>query len=140
MYRATILWLSLFLFACGRRPEITFSRYIREGKEFVAKKDYPRALLQFKNASKCMPKDAEPYYQLGLIAIASGDMQAASEYLYRATLLNPKRPDAKIALSGLLIRSADPSAIDEGRRLAQQVLAMTSEDVEGLNLVALELS
>src|SRR5436190_4695012 len=39
--------------------------YLDRGKELLAKKEYARAILEFKNATRLQPKDAEPYYQTG---------------------------------------------------------------------------
>jgi tetratricopeptide (TPR) repeat protein len=132
-----ILLLSVLLFGCGRTPEASLARYLREGQELAAKKDYPRAILQFKNASQSMPQHPEPYYQLALAAIAMGDTQSAAESLKQTMALDPKRLDALIALADLCVRSAHTSAIEEGKRIAQRALAIEPENVKALNMAAL---
>ena len=137
MQRLSIALFSLLLLGCARTPEENLARYLREGKQFVAKKDYPRAILQFNNAAKSMPKDAEPYYQLGLTAIAMGDTRSAPGFLNQAIVLDPRHVDAMIALADLFTLSAHPSSIEEGKRLAQRALAIVPENVKALNLIAL---
>ena len=137
MHRLTMVLLSLLLLGCAGTPEANSARYLREGKELAAKKDYARAILQFKNASKFMPNDAEPYYQLGLTAAAMGDAATASAYLNRARALNPKHVDAILALADLFTRAAPPSVIEQGRRLAQEALAIAPGNLKALNLIAL---
>ena len=137
MHHQIVISVSLLLMGCGRTPEVKLSRHLQEGKEFLAKKDYPRAILQFKNAAKAMPKDAEPYYQLGITAIAIADNRAASEFLDQAIALDPKHLDAISALSELYTRSRHASSIEEGKRLAQRALAMAPENVKALNTLAL---
>ena len=51
---------------CNRSPQAKEAEYLKRGAALLAKKDYGRAALEFRNAVKEMPKDAEPYYQLGL--------------------------------------------------------------------------
>ena len=137
MYRLTTFLFCLLLLGCARTPEANFARYVREGKEFAAKKDYPRAILQFKNASKFISKDAEPYYQLGLVEIALGDTASAVEFLNRAIALNPKHLEAILALSDLFTHSSYSSALNKGRQLAEQALALAPGNLKALNLIAL---
>jgi tetratricopeptide (TPR) repeat protein len=113
-----------------------FERYLGEGKRFLAKKDYPRAILQFRNASKAMPNNAEPYYQLGITAVAMGDPTAAAEFLSQTLAINPKHLDAMLALSELYIRSRHAPTLEEGKRLAQRALAIAPENAKALNLLA----
>ena len=137
MHRLVVISLGLLLVGCSRTPEENAARYLREGKDLFAKKDYPRAILQFKNASKYMPNNAEPYYQLGVVAAAMGDNAAAAEYMHRAVALDPKDLNAILALADLFTRGALPSAIEEGRRLAHQALSIAPANVKALNLAAL---
>ena len=137
MHRQIIVLFSLLLVGCARPPEVQFERYLREGKEFLAKKDYPRAILQFRNASKAMPNNAEPYYQLGITAAAMGDPTAASEFLGQTLSINPKHLDAMVALSEVYIRSRHAPTLEEGKRLVQRALAIAPENAKALNLLAL---
>ena len=50
----------------------TEDRYLARGKQLVEKKEYARAILEFKNASRLSPNSAEPYYQAGLAYLAIG--------------------------------------------------------------------
>src|ERR1035438_999863 len=65
--RASILLLiaALAVTGCRRTPEAKMAKFLAEGEKQLEKKDYPRAILQFKNAAQAKPKEAEPYYQLG---------------------------------------------------------------------------
>src|SRR3974377_1499356 len=75
---------------CVRTPEQKASRFLQQGKEHFQKKDYVRAVLDFKNAAQAKPSDAEAYYQLGNTYLAMGNMRAGIDALRRATQLNPK--------------------------------------------------
>ncbi len=138
MHRPTSLLLFfLFSLGCTRSPEAEFAKYLQEGKQLQEKKDYQRAILQLGNASRFMPKDPEPYYRLGIIALAMGNGNAATESLKRAVTLDPKRLDAILALAELLVQSRHPSTVTEGRKLAERALALAPDNVKALNIIAL---
>ncbi len=39
---------------------------MQKGKGYVEKKEYRKAVIEFKIASQNMPNDSEPFYQLGM--------------------------------------------------------------------------
>src|SRR6266849_4245144 len=82
--------------ACARSPQGREARYLESGKRLLEKKDYSRAIIQFRNASKAMSKDAEPYYQLALAFIARSDWQGAGSSLTKALELNPRHQQAQL--------------------------------------------
>ncbi len=61
----------------------------------MAKKEYARAALQFKNAAQLFPKDAEAEYQLALAYLAEGKLNEAVAALTRVAQLNPKHVQAQ---------------------------------------------
>ena len=137
MGRLTVsMLLAMMLLGC-RSPEANLQRYLRKGKEFAAKKDYARAMLEFRNACQSMPTAAEPYYQLGMVDTAMGNTASASQLLSRAVKLDPKHVDALLALAELLTRSTQSAAVEEGKRLAEQALAIVPANTRALNVMAL---
>src|SRR5262245_40228221 len=100
-----IAWLSL-LGGCTKSQQSHYVKYLREGTEAFTLNDFPAATVLFMNASKALPKEAEPYYQLGLTATASGDTTSAVQWLKQAVELNPKHVDAKLSLADLFARSS----------------------------------
>ena len=56
---------------CARTPMQKRDRYLEAGKKLLEKKEYTRAVLEFRNAVAAMPRDAESYYQLGRAYTAS---------------------------------------------------------------------
>jgi hypothetical protein len=63
MNRASILLLiaALAVTGCRRTPEAKMAKFLTEGEKQLEKKDYPRAILQFRNAVQSKPNEAEPY-------------------------------------------------------------------------------
>ena len=65
--QAAIIFLSLGSSACSHAtPEQKGAKFLASGKALVEKKEYARAILEFKNATRLIPNDAEPLYQMGL--------------------------------------------------------------------------
>src|ERR1035441_9330812 len=111
-----VILAGMLLVCCSRSPEARRDKYMEAGKQFLAKKDFSRALLQFKNAAQATPKDAEPYYQMGLAALLLGDLRTGVTSLKRAVGLNPKHAGAQLKLAELmalgneaLVRQAESS-------------------------------
>src|SRR5712692_9666599 len=67
-YSAAIVLILVFS-GCGRSPEVKESKFMATGQQYLEKKDYARAIIQFKNAAGIKRGTAEPYYQLGMAYI-----------------------------------------------------------------------
>src|SRR5260370_35707745 len=65
------------------------AKFLQEGKNFLERKDYQRAVLQFKNAIQAAPNDAEPHYQVSLAYLAIGDYLSALVELQSRINVNP---------------------------------------------------
>jgi len=103
----------------------------------MAKKDYGRALLEFRNASKVMPKDGEPHYQLGLAYLASGSAATAIRELYSATQLNPKHAAAQLKLAELMTTSQNQDILRDAVRRLESVLTASPDNIEATDTLAL---
>src|ERR1035437_10668779 len=98
---------------CNRSPQAKEAQYLKRGAALIAKKDYGRAVLEFRNAIKAMPKDAEPYYQLGLTYLASGGAANGINALRHATELNPKHAGAQLKLAELMTTSQNQDVLHD---------------------------
>ena len=63
---AAVAILLTLLSACNFTPQGREAKHMASGKNYLAAKDYKRAVIEFKVASQNMPKDPEPLYQLGM--------------------------------------------------------------------------
>src|SRR5260370_41424578 len=97
--RLMLMVLGIALLAGCRATE---KRYLARGKRLVEKKEYARAILEFKNAVRLDPKSAEPYYQAGLAYLAMGDYRMGYGSLQRATELDPKHRAAQLKLAEVI--------------------------------------
>ena len=65
---------------CNQSPEKREAAFLKRGLALEARRDYTRAILEFRNAGQAMPTDAEPEYQLGMAYLAIGHFgEARSE-------------------------------------------------------------
>jgi len=134
---AFTVMLVLCTAACQRSPQEKAAKFLRDGKDLMSRKDYARAVLQFRNAVRLLPKDAEVEYQLGLAYLADGKLAEGVAALTKATTLNPKHAEAQVKIAELMALSGDPSVIREGGKRVQGVLEATPGNPDALNALAL---
>jgi tetratricopeptide (TPR) repeat protein len=134
---SALLAALLLLSACLRSPESKAAQFLASGKGLMDREDYARAALEYKNAVRLLPKDAEAEYQLGLAYLADGRLADGVAALTKATALNPKHAAAQVKIAELMALSGDPSVIREGEKRAQGVLAATPGNPDALNALAL---
>jgi tetratricopeptide (TPR) repeat protein len=127
---------ALLFVSCSRSPQDREARFLSSGKAHMQQKEYGRALLDFKNAVQALPKDAEPYYQLGLAYLANGDLKSASACFRKATELNPKHTGAQVKLAGLMAALGDKQMVEEAAKRASDAIAK-SADAEAFDALAL---
>ncbi len=128
---------ALSVCACARSPQAKEERFISRGKEAMKKKDYARASLEFRNAVKAMPQDAEAYYQLGQAYLATGALQQSAAMLLKATELNPKHVDAQLKLSTLMTASRDLRAVGDAQKRLSAVSSLAPGNPDILDVLAL---
>jgi tetratricopeptide (TPR) repeat protein len=123
--------------ACSRSPQAVEMRALDAGKKYFDKKDYDRAVLEFGNASRAVPSDAEPHYRLALAYLANGNVFAAAKEFQKTIDLKPDHKDARIRLAGLLALSTDKDTVEEGLHRAAEILHRWPDDADARKTVAL---
>ena len=126
--------LAVLLAACGT-PQQKEARYLESGKRQFEKKDYSRAAIQFINASKAMPNDAEPYYQLALTYLALQQYRPAIASLQTAVKLNSKHRQAQLKLAELMTFS-DKKTVIAAQQKIQELINTAPPDAEMLDALA----
>src|ERR1700733_15262476 len=94
-----------FSAGCQRSPQVRHDKYLARGKALLEKKDYERALLEFKNAARVLPKDGESYYEIAEASRGLGDLRTTVHSLKEAVALNPKHQKAQLALAELMAQT-----------------------------------
>ena len=129
--------LAILVFSgCSQSPQVREARYLEKGRKEFQQKNYAVAVLHFKSAVQAQPRDAEPYYQLGLTYLASNDFDRAASSFQRASELNPKHTGAQLKLAELMSTSRNKETVQEAQRRSQDVLALLPEDTDALNVLA----
>ena len=123
--------------ACNNSPQAKEARFLRRGKELMAKKDYSRALLEFKNASGVMPKDGEPKYQTGLAYLAVGDLAKGAAAFRWAIELNPKDQRAQLKLGELMAASGNKEVVQRAAIPLEEVLSASPNNPDAMDALAL---
>ena len=123
--------------ACNLSPQAKETKYLRRGQALLEKKDYSRALLEFKNALSAVPRDAEPYYQIGLVYLASGNLRYAIASLQKATELNPRHEKAQLKLAELMTSSRDAVVLQQAATRLETLLSASPDNPEANDALAL---
>lgn len=129
--------IPLALAACSGSPRQREARSMELGKRLLEKKDYVRAGLEFRKAIQSWPADAEPYYQLGLTYVESGNRSLALSCFRKAAALNPKHAGAQLKLAGLLGEGNDQAALADAESRAKSVVDQFPSNVEALSTLAM---
>jgi tetratricopeptide (TPR) repeat protein len=126
----------LFLSGCAN-PAEKRAKFVETGKRFLAKKDYARATLQFRNAIQLAPNDVEAHYELALAYLGQGAGQQAVGELNKAAALDPKHVPTQLKLAELMAASNSKETVEDARKRVEGVLTTTPEDPEALTTLAL---
>ena len=122
---------------CSRSPQAIEAKYLEKGRAEFQKKNYAVAIINFKNAMQAQPRDAEPYYQLGLSYLALNDFNGAGSFFMKATEVNPKHTGAQLKLAELMTASRSSEVLEEAQKRSQEALNLAPEDIEALNVLAI---
>ena len=127
----------LSLGGCTSSPQTKEAKALARGKKLLQQKDYARAMLEFKNAARTVKSDAEPYYQMALVALETGDSYAAYRLLNEAVKLNPQHIEAKSHLARLIAEKGSAKSLPEAESTAKAILALSPDNVENLYTLAI---
>ena len=136
------LWVAVLILVvlptgCRRTPAAKEAAYLKRGEALLAKKDYSRALLEFKNAASVMPKDAEPYYRTGLVYLEMRNLAGAIPAFRQATQVNPNHTGAQLKLAELMTTSRNQEVVQDAVTRLQAVLAVSPDNTEAIDTLAM---
>jgi Tfp pilus assembly protein PilF len=124
------------LCACTQSPQVRSAKYVAAGKQLLRQHDARRAILQFRNAMKATPADAEVYFQLGEAFSALKDIMAAVGAYRKALELNPGHVQARLRMAQVLTTSNDPGVVERARNDLQELGKNATAAPEVLNTLA----
>lgn len=124
------------LSACRTSPQDKEAKYLKRGEALANEKDYPRALLEFRNAAAAMPNDAEPYYQMGLVHLKSRDFSNAARAFQKAITLNPKHAGAQLKIAEILANANDQQFAKDAISRIQTIFGDSPNDPDAIATLA----
>lgn len=127
---------AILMCSCGGAPEQRYARFFHLGMAKLNKHDYPRAILQFKNAILEKPKSSDAYYELGMAYLGAKEFPAAIKCLRETLQLNPKDTAAKLKLAELAIATHDPAELEQAEQDIRRILEISPENVDALDVLA----
>ena len=113
---AAALLFALFA-GCSQTPAQREEAHMKKGSQYLAGKDYRKAIIEFKVASQNMPKDAGPIYQLGMTYLSAGANRLAAEAFQKAIALDPKHEAAQYQLALFKAGASQPELLHEAKRV-----------------------
>lgn len=126
-----------FTTACSGTPESREAAHMQRGKDWLAKQQPRRAIIEFKVASQNMPKHAEPLFQLGMAYLKTGDLTLAWGALRKATEVDPNHEAARYQLAMFQVGSDKPESVQEARKVVTSHLMAQPGDVDAMGALAL---
>lgn len=97
-----VLSMSLGLSACSK-PKDKEEKYLQRGNELFEEGEYVKAKLEYKNALRIVPTDAEAHYRMGMANEALGDIKGAFTSFSVATQQNPHMHPALLKVAQYLL-------------------------------------
>jgi tetratricopeptide (TPR) repeat protein len=127
---AGVVMASSFAVGCNQSPQSKEAAFIKRGLTLAEQKDYGRALLEFRNAARAMPKDPEPRYRMGLAYLGEGRAGDALSSLKVAVALDPRHGPAQLKLAELLLSSRNHDLIEQATTELQSLLEASPDNPE----------
>lgn len=121
---------------CSRTPQQKYTRFLESGKKHADAQDYSRAILDFQNAIKAQPKQAEPYYRLGLVYFSRAQVKEAIVSLRSATEVDPSYAPAQLKLAELMIMTHNDQLVKDAEARVHKVLTGNPSDNDALFMLA----
>ena len=137
--RTIVVLFPLVLIGCSS-PEQRAEAHYQSGNELVAKGEFVRAGLEFRNAIKYNEKMSGAWYGLSLVEEKAGNIRAVIGALQRVVELDPQQVDAKVKLATYFLALGDTdqalihaNAANELRKNDSTVLALRAAVLFRLN-------
>lgn len=116
--------LLLLLPGCDSREE-KHAKYLERGNALFAREEYAKAKLEYKNAARLSPTDAEALYRLGLVAEAEGDVREAFKNFIAAEQQSARHVPALLKLTQYFLAGGNA---EEARKKIEAALVLAPKD------------
>jgi cellulose synthase operon protein C len=135
---AVLLGLSL-LFSSACSSEATKQKHLVRGEEFLQKRKFRQAVMEFRAAADIDKDSADAHYGLARAHENLGEVYEAIQELQQVAQLAPENLEAKSKLGNYFLLIAPPQT-DEAQKMIDEIFAVNPNFVEGHILKASLLS
>jgi tetratricopeptide (TPR) repeat protein len=122
----------LFSSGCASKEEKK-ANHFKKAKEYIAKNELKKAVIELKNVVQLDPKDDAAYVELGEAYLKLKEPREAFQAYTRAVSANPDNLKAQLKLGQMLLLGRQT---DEAKKKAELILAKTPDNVEALSLLS----
>ncbi len=126
-----LLTIGTFLFACGS----TTAKFLTRGEEYLTKRKFHDALMQFRSAVESDKSSAKAHWGLARSYENLGQFSEALEELRKTTELDDSNLEAKAKLGNYFLL-VQPAMITEAEKIQEQLTATDPKFIEGVVLKA----
>jgi tetratricopeptide (TPR) repeat protein len=128
-----LAWLALAAIAgCGDDAS-RLQAHLERGEKYLEEKQYPEAILEFKNMLQIDPNQAKAHYGLARAYLGSKQAQRAFWELQETVRLDPEHADARLEYAQFLLLGKKEE-LEEAIKQADAVLAKKPDLLSGLLL------
>lgn len=129
--------LAVLLSSCQQSKPQRARNAIKRGQSYLDKREFPRAILEFRLAQRLDPQSADAYFHLGNGYLAAGQKAAAYVNFQKARQLDANHGGAKRAVAQILAASRNAKDLEEAVRLSESVLELDPKDKDTSNVLAI---
>jgi tetratricopeptide (TPR) repeat protein len=109
------------------------ANHFKKAKEYIAKNELKKAVIELKNVVQLDPKDDAAHLDLGEVYLKLKDPREAFQAYTRAVSANPENLKAQLKLGQMLLLGRQT---EEAKKKADLILSKTPDDVEALSLLS----
>ena len=136
---AVLLGVALIFSLAGCSSEAAKQKHLARGEEYLQKRKYREAEMEFKAASDIDKNSPEAHWGLARALENQGKFYETIDELRRVIELAPQNLDAKAKLGNYFLL-AQPPQIEDTQKLLDEIFAVNPNFIEGLILKASLLS
>ncbi len=125
--------LALLLASGCASKEENKAKHLKTAKEYIAKNELKKAVIELKNVVQLDPKDDAAYLDLGETYLKLKEPREAFQAYSRAVSANPENLKAQLKLGQMLLLGRQT---DEAKKKADLILAKSPDNVEALSLLS----
>jgi tetratricopeptide (TPR) repeat protein len=109
------------------------AEHLKRAREYVAKNEFQKAVIEFKNVVQLDPKDAAAYVELGETYLKLRDTREAFQAFSTAAGAAPNNLIAQLKMGQMLLLGKQT---EQARKKAELILQKSPDDIEGLSLLS----